>query len=268
MTKRIVIVSDCQVPFQCDRQVNSLAGFIRATQPDDVMSVGDHFDLPMVSRWTRNRRGEFDGNIQEHIDEGRKILEKLQVHHLKVGNHDIRIERYVENYAPALSRLNSLKMENVFGLDDLGVVLHRDPYEFTPGWLLLHGDEHNLSQKPGQTAAAAVEKLDKSVVCSHTHRQAIIPMSKNALGEANTKYAMEVGCLMDFSQAHFLRNGASNWTAGFGVIDISNNRVVPTIVQMSKTGSFLFEGHAWEDGRIRHKRPTKREAAAGGKRVN
>lgn len=253
--KRIVVVSDVQVPYQSNRQVNALAAFIRGFKPDDVYSVGDHFDLPMVSRWTRNRRGEFDGSIRNHIDEGRRILEKLQVRQLKVGNHDIRVERYVENYAPALSPLQELRMENLFGLGELGVTLHRDPWEFAPGWVIAHGDEGALSQKPGQTAFNLASKWGKSVVCSHTHRQGHIVNGIGFAGEINSHiHGVEVGCLMEVSQAHYLRAGASNWTPGFAILDISNNRVQPQLIQMSKTGGFIFEGRYFEDGKVRSRK--------------
>lgn len=250
--KRVVVVSDVQAPYTNMRQVNSLAGYIRAIQPDDVYCVGDVWDLPMVSRWTRNRRGEFDGNIQEHIDSGRRIMEKLGVRHIKAGNHDIRVERYVENFAPALSRLQELKMENLFGLGELGITMHREPWEFTPGWVLAHGDEGNMSTSPGQTAAKMSRRWGKSVVCSHTHRQAIIPDGIGFAGEVHTTlYGVEVGHMMNIAQATYLRAGSSNWTAGFGILDISNGKVHPTIVQMSPTGSFIVDGRSWEDGRMR-----------------
>lgn len=254
MSKRLVVVPDVQAPFTNQRQINSLAGFNRAILPDGVPCVGDLFDLPMVSRWTRNRRGEFEGRITDHIDEGCRIIEKLGITDLKEGNHDRRVLTYVEQYAPALSPLAELQPEKLFRLDDLGVVYHRDLWEFTPGWIMAHGDEGNLSQQPGMTAQKLSDKVRKSVVCGHTHRQAILVTGSSFLGVEGPSYtAVEVGHMMNLHDAKYLRSGLANWTAGFAVIDISNKRVAVQLVQMSPTGSFYFEGQAWEDGRIRKK---------------
>lgn len=250
--KRVVLVPDVQAPFTNWRQVNSLAAFIKDSKPDDVYCVGDLFDLPMVSRWERNRRGEFSNRIQDHIDDGRRIIEKCQISHLKVGNHDRRVEQYVENYAPALSPLADLKMEKLFGLPELGCELHRELWEFTPGWLLAHGDEGSISKVGGMTALHLANSTNKSVICGHTHRQGHVVQGSSLLGvEGPAIHGVEVGNMMRLKDAGYLKSGIANWQAGFGVIDISNKRVAVQLVQMSATGSFSFEGRSYEDGKIR-----------------
>ena len=254
--KRYIVASDAQVPYQNDRQINGLAAFIRDQKPAKVLCVGDIADLPMVSRWTKGRRGEFDGNINDHISAVKRVLEKLQITDLKEGNHDRRVETAIETYVPALSALQCLKFETLFGLSDLGVTYHRDPFQFAPNWYMFHGDEGPLSQKAGQTAMGLAERINASVVCSHTHRQAHIMRGRSLIGSAgSTLHGVEVGHMMRLQDATYLRAQIANWTAGFAVLDISGAKVQPYLIQMSNTGGFIFEGQAYEDGkRTRPKR--------------
>ena len=252
MSKRVVLAPDIQAPYQNPRQVNALGAFVNGLRPDDSWACGDLWDLPMVSRWERNRRGEFSGKIQEHIDDGRRVIEKLKITHLKVGNHDRRVEQYVENYAPALSPLAGLKMEKLFGLEDLGCVLHRELWEFTPGWVLAHGDEGSISKVGGMTALNLAKSINKSVICGHTHRQGHVVQGSSLLGvEGDSIHGVELGHCMRLADAGYLKSGIANWQAGFAVADISNKRVAIQLIQMSPTGSFFFEGQSYEDGKLR-----------------
>lgn len=251
--KRVVIVADAQVPYANIAQVEALANFIKSHKPDDVYCVGDVADLPMVSRWTRGRRGEFDTDITVHRDEVKRFLEKVMPNggHLKEGNHDRRVEMYVDQYAPALSPLKELKMENFFGLADLGVTLHRELWEFAPGVVLAHGDEAGIASVGGETARKLGTKLNKSVICSHTHRQGLIFQGHSMLGvQGDTHFFMEVGHTMNLSDAKYLSSGAANWTPGFGVIDIEDGKVTPQLVQMSQSGDFTFERKKYVRGRV------------------
>ena len=259
--KRVVVISDAQVPYQQERQVSALVRFIKETNPDDVYCVGDVADLPMVSRWERGRKGEYSGLLDHHREEVKKFLRRVMPNggHLKEGNHDRRLEMYLHSYAPAAAELPEMKMERFFGLSDMGIELHRDLWEYSPGYILAHGDEGTLSRVGGMTAFNLAKELNKSVTCSHTHRQGIIHQGSSLLGVAKDGiWGQEVGHTMAMDAATYLRSGKSNWTAGFGILDIlGNGRVVPTNVQMSPTGSFVFEGRSYEDGIIRVKVSTK-----------
>lgn len=248
--KRVVVVPDIQVPFQNKRQVNSLAGFIKRTVPDDVYQVGDLIDFVSLGRWVRGARGEYSHNITEHVDETKRVIEKLQIRKWKRGNHDERLGKYIEDNAPALRGMKGTSMEELFSLEDLGVEYLRGLYEFAPGWVLAHGDEGPISSIAGQTASKLASKIGKSVVCGHGHRAGIIPTTESFNGlPTRTLYGVETGHMMDMGQASYLKGQYANWQAAFTVLDISNARVQPTVVFVSPTGSFSFEGVAWEDGK-------------------
>ena len=50
--KRIVIVSDLQVPFHDRVAVKNVAQFIRSFKPDEVVTIGDEIDFNTISKWS------------------------------------------------------------------------------------------------------------------------------------------------------------------------------------------------------------------------
>lgn len=247
--KRIVVVSDTQIPFHNERAVRALVRFVQQTQPDEVLHVGDVLDAPQISRWYRGLPGEFTADLGKHRDLAVRALEDLGVTHLSRSNHDERIELYVEKHAAGLLGLDELRLERFLRLDEIGCTLHRKPYEFTPGWYLMHGDEGGLHQQSGATALNLARKVGASVVIGHTHRMGIVHDTDSISGHVlRAKTGFEVGCLMDLSKAEYLKKqaGSANWQLGFGVLDVSGGgQVQPYGVTMDADGSFLFEGRRW-----------------------
>lgn len=247
---RDVIVPDLQVPFHHPKAVKALSRFIRDWEPDNVLCVGDVFDFPSLSRWHRGLRGEYDLSLGAQRNEGVRVLESLGVKHLSRSNHDERAELYIQQKAPALEGLDELRLERLLRLDDLGIQFHRKPYEFRPGWFLMHGDEAGLSQIPGATAVALAKKVGGSVACGHTHRMGLIPSTESVGGiQGRTVFGFEAGCLMDLSKAAYLepKAGSANWQVGFGVLySDDKGRSTPVPVYMDpRDGSFIFEGRVW-----------------------
>lgn len=248
--KSYVLVSDLQVPYHHTKAVKTLVKFIREWKPTEVLCVGDVCDFPSLSRWHRGLRGEYDLSLTAQRDAAVRVLEDLQVEHLSRSNHDDRLELYLAQQAPALEGLHELRLEKFLQLDELGITFHRTPYEFTPGWWLMHGDEAGLSQVPGSTALGLAKKVGASVVCGHTHRQAVVPCTESVGGVVtNVRYGFEVGCLMDLNKAAYLqpKAGSANWQLGFGVLTVDGRgRCSAVPVFMNPDGSFLFEGRVWK----------------------
>jgi hypothetical protein len=246
--RRYVIVSDLQVPFERRPAVTALARFIEAWQPDEVLCVGDLCDFPSLSRWHRGLRGEYDVSLHDQRERAIDLLQLLDVKHLMRSNHDDRLELYLRQKAPALEFLPELKLEAFLRLDEIGVKFHRKPYEFSPGWWLMHGDEGGLSSDPGKTAVGLARRIGANVVCGHTHRIGIQNHTEAVGGEiTRTLTGFEVGCLMDLAKADYLGAGSANWQLGAGVLYVHQNgasQCVPLMMN-PRNGGFMFEGKWW-----------------------
>ena len=249
-TKRIVVISDLQIPYHHPAAVGALIGFVKRIKPDALACVGDEADLPMVSRWEDGYRGEYSPAIQSDLDSTRSVLAAFRSalgpdkpFHLVRSNHTDRLERYIERKAPAIAALRGFKYQDLVGLKDLKITWHEKMAEIAPGVLLAHGDEGSISQVAGMTGAKLMEATGKSIVCGHTHRQGLVWSSKGFNGRLESRFALEVGHLMDMGQAAYLRpRGAANWQLGFGILEVTGKHVTPYAVPMRPDGSFTWAG--------------------------
>ncbi len=240
--KKIVVISDLQVPYHDERAVRNVALFIRRFKPDQVITIGDEIDLPQISRWTEGTPGWFEQSLGSDRDATVEILWDLQVTDMIRSNHTDRLYNVIMKKIPAFLALPELKFEKFMKLDELGIKFHRKPLEFAPDWIAIHGDEGSVKPTPGLTALDAARKHGKSVVCGHTHRagqSAFTEASGGVLGRVLR--GVEVGNLMQFSKAGYMK-GTGNWQQAFAVFYVDKKAVTNTIVHIEKDGSFVFEG--------------------------
>ena len=240
--KKIVVISDLQVPYHDERAVRNDASIIKRFKPDQVITIGDEIDLPQISRWTEGTPGWFEQSLGTDRDATVEILWDLQVTDMIRSNHTDRLYNVIMKKIPAFLALPELKFEKFMKLDELGIKFHRKPLEFAPDWIAIHGDEGSVKPTPGLTALDAARKHGKSVVCGHTHRagqSAFTEASGGVLGRVLR--GVEVGNLMQFSKAGYMK-GTGNWQQAFAVFYVDKKAVTNTIVHIEKDGSFVFEG--------------------------
>jgi hypothetical protein len=244
--KVIVCVSDLQVPYHDKRAVANLAKFIKAFKPDEVVSVGDEMDMQTISKWAKGTPLEFERSIGRDRDETTRILESLQVKHMIRSNHTDRLFNTVMMRAPGLLGLPELNIENFLRLDDIGTTYHRNPYQLAPGWILLHGDEGSMNPTGGMTALGLAKKAGMSVVCGHTHRMGLTHYTQSYMGgKPKTVWGMEVGNLMSYKEAKYIKAGLFSWQQGFGILYVDGNTVTPHLIPIQKDGSFVVNGKVW-----------------------
>ena len=244
--KVIVCISDLQVPYHDQRAVANVASFIKAIKPDTVVSVGDEMDMQTISRWAKGTILEYEQSISKDRDQTVAVLEALKVSHVTRSNHTDRLFNTVALRAPGLLGLPELKLEAFLRFDELGITYHKKPYELAPGWLLMHGDEGNISQNGGTTALNLAKRTGRSVVCGHTHRMGLVHHTEAFSGvPTRTLWGMEVGNLMDMRKASYLKAGYGNWQQGFGLLFVDGKQVTPQIIPINKNGTFTALGKVW-----------------------
>lgn len=241
--KRTVVISDLQVPYHDPKAVRNVAKFIRKWRPDRVVTVGDEIDLPQLSRWERGLAGEFAGTLDADRRKTQEVLFDLGVTDMVRSNHTDRLYNSIKTRLPAFADLPELRFENWLGLPDLGIKFHRNPFPVAKGWIVLHGDEGSVSQKGGQTALGLAIRHGKSVICGHTHRAGLSGLTMASGGVlGGILWGLEVGNLMNFKDAEYLKGGSGNWQQGFGLIYERKGQVTPVFVPIERDGSFTVEG--------------------------
>ena len=239
--KRIVVISDLQVPFHDTKAIKNVSKFITKYKPDDVLCVGDELDFQTISRFSSGR-DEWSGTIGRDRNTCQEVLYDLRVTHIVRSNHTDRLYKSLASRLPGLIGLPELEYENFMGFRELGIKFHRKPYEITKDWIMVHGDEQSTKPHGGLTALEAAKRHGKSVVCGHTHRQGISSFTTASGGHlTGILTGFEVGHLMDTTQAYYTR-GTFNWQQGFGILYVDRKGVTPVTVPIDKSGSFVVEG--------------------------
>lgn len=243
----VFIVSDLQVPYHDKRAVNAVAQCIadHESSTERVISIGDEMDMQTISRWSAGTPTEYEKSIGRDRDATVEVLRGLQVTDVIRSNHTDRLYNSVMKRLPGLLGLPELELPNFLRLPELGIEYHDEAFNFAPGWLAMHGDEAGLRAGAGATAAGLSAKTGMSVVCGHTHRMGLIPVSESFNGRVNrTRWGFEVGNLMDMRQAKYT-NGVANWQQGFGAFLVEGKTVHPIPIPVTDR-SFTFLGSVYK----------------------
>jgi hypothetical protein len=117
--KTIVCISDLQVPYHDVEATKAVGRFIRAYQPDTVVSCGDEMDMQTISKWSKGTELEYERSIGRDRDLTREVLYDLTIEHMIRSNHTDRLFNTVAMRAPGLLGLPELQLENFLGLEEL-----------------------------------------------------------------------------------------------------------------------------------------------------
>jgi metallophosphoesterase superfamily enzyme len=246
-----LVVPDLQIPYQDHAFVKRLLRVARAMKPDTITFVGDLLDSPEVSRWTKGQHGEYQMTLQSSMDECHNLLAQFRdaapnaAIHLKAGNHDERLESYINDYAPALRSLRSSSLEYQLRLEAVGVTLQRKPFLLAPDVLVVHGHERAYSSVPGKYELDRIKQYGCSVVSGHTHRPVLVSSTVGIGDSRRSLFGMNVGHGMDMSQVWYSNDGFMDWQHGFGIITTDEQgRSFPRLIT-APAGVFEWQGKVY-----------------------
>lgn len=248
MPLKTLVLPDLQIPYQNAAYVKRLLRVTRAYRPDQIVLIGDVVDLPEVSRWTKHKHGEFQATLQASLDDTHEVLSAFReaapkaAIHFKTGNHDERLEKYIDEYAPALRSLRSSDLAVQLRLDELGITLQRKPFLLAPDVLAVHGHERAYSSVPGKYELERVRQYGVSVVAGHTHRPVLVTTAVGIGDSRRHLWGMNVGHAMDMSKVWYTGDGYMDWCHGFGVISTNDDGVSTPRLILAPNGRFEFAG--------------------------
>lgn len=254
MSKRIVVISDTQIPYDDRKALKAVVKFIGEYKPDEVIHIGDLMDYPQPSRWNKDSAGEYEGSVFADSEQCKtRFMEPLRkvysgpigVHE---GNHDERPRTYLAKYAPALAESGAFNIETLLDFDGFGFTLLPEFNKIAPDWVTTHGHrgQISLSRIAGNTALNGAKKFNTSIVIGHTHRLGIGSHTSGYGGNVSkTVTGMEVGNLMNMKLAQYLKGGTGNWQQGFGLLSIEGKHVKAETIPILN-GRFSVDGRSWE----------------------
>jgi predicted phosphodiesterase len=250
--KRIVVISDLQIPYHDPKALKNVIKFIGDWQPDELYQIGDLNDYETPSHWNAGTRMEYQQRVKSDSEvTKRKFLGPVRdvyqgVFGILEGNHDLRPRTYLASHAPALAEFSGeFHFSKLLDFNGFGVDLIPPFYEVGPDTELIHGHEiKGMSNIAGTTAYNHATKAVKNLVMGHTHRLGVRRQGPSHRG--GMRWGMEVGHMMDPKKAQYLGAGAvANWQSGFGILYVGDYEVSPVAVDVRRDGSFVVEGERY-----------------------
>jgi len=260
-------VGDLQMPYHDRRAVALFMKAMKSWKPDIIDVVGDIDDQLEYSTFSDGTTDDFfnklkkekklmieesNGEEREETDEEfRKRLSPLpfitknalaarsfysdirKQHsnaeiHASLGNHDIRIFKYIDRKAP--DYIDQITPNMLWGLDDLGITWrHYDvpPLERYAGIHVHHGATTTTT---GLAVRTDIETYNISLVRGHDHRGGVVyksyPMTKSSLA------GMGTGHLCDPSGYGLKYAINPSWEQGFGIAHIVDGKAHLSFIPM------------------------------------
>ena len=240
--KRIVIVSDLQVPFHDSVAVKNLAGFIKKFKPHQVVTIGDEMDMQELGRWSEGKAEWFAQTLDDNRNLTVDILWELQVTDMIRSNHTDRLYNQIATKIPALGSLPELRFERFMKMDELGIKFWKEPMPIAPNWVAVHGDHTPIKPQGGLSALEGARRRGKNVISGHSHRAGRSSFTEASGGRVGRiLHGVEVGHLMDTRQAAYTK-GVFNWQQAFAIMYVEGKNVQVDLIYIEKDGTFVVSG--------------------------
>lgn len=205
------IISDLHVPYQDGAAVNVVIKMARKFKPKNIVIDGDLVDCAPLSSFSKEpiKPAAFKAELDEACD----VIMDLQRHSkvtLVEGNHESRFYRYINDKAPELFGITSMREMLNERLDTPIDYIFTTPKESMLEWGddLLIGHWNTARKYSGYTAKALVERFQTNIVQAHTHRMAEYSQRVHK----RILHGYESGCLCDLNPQYVLN---PNWSHGF-----------------------------------------------------
>lgn len=236
-------VGDLQIPYQDNRAVSLFMKVMKSWRPHAIDFVGDIDDQLEYSSFSDGTTDEFFNQIKkakqgdeepeseflertnpmpfvkENAQAAAKFYKDVRKQHpnadlhSSLGNHDIRIWKYIDRKAP--DYIDQITPENLWGLDNLGItwqLYDQPPMERFAGIHVHHGA---TTSQAGLAVKGDIETYHISLVRGHDHRGGVVhksfPMVQQSL------VGMGTGHMCDPNAYGLKYTINPSWELGFGI---------------------------------------------------
>jgi predicted phosphodiesterase len=243
--KKIVILSDLQVPFEDVHVVQNVARFLKTFKPDQTVTIGDEIDFQTISKWSSGTPEEYSQSLGDDRDRCVELLWELGVSDCIRSNHTDRLYNVIMRKIPSFLSLPELRFEKFMKFDELGITFHKTPMTLAPNWIAVHGDHTPIKPQGGLSALEAARRHGKNIISGHTHRAGRSSFTEASGGRlGRVLHGVEVGNLMDFKQASYTK-GTANWQQAFAIMYVKGKNVQVDLIYIEKDGTFTVQGKVY-----------------------
>ena len=214
---------------------------------DEVILLGDAIDCYTLS--SHSKDPGITKSLADEIQMLSLFLARIEKTFPKAklvyiqGNHEDRMERYIEKHCRELYGLVSL--EKILGLRNRGWVWV--PSGPNQKYRVLGSDLYarHTPISCGQNAASlTLAKAGCNIICGHLHRSAL---AMNAAMDGKTRMAMLVGCMLRRNHSVYSYvKGINTWNRGFAIVHAKGKRFYPELVWIQENDTCLANGKVYK----------------------
>jgi predicted phosphodiesterase len=235
-TKKILILSDIHFPYHNAAALKAAIKYGLEQAVDCIILNGDILDFYQLSDFSKDPSKP---TFRKELELGRWFLKELRLAfpkaqiYYKIGNHEMRLERYLKVKAPEILDCEEFRLEILLEFAKHHVILI-DKYTVikTGNLNIIHG--HEYKGAGGVYPAKYIYSKSKvNTICGHYHRSSTY-LDKNMDGHYHGGFS--TGCLCELSPDYMPYN---EWVHGFAV------------VTMKKDGNFSVQNLTIDNGEIR-----------------
>jgi predicted phosphodiesterase len=210
--KTAIVLTDIHLPFHDEESLRAVEKYMGENRFDYYINLGDLIDFDYISKYNEhNKRGNETKRIRkdyqmanEMLDRHQALIRKNNKHAefiLIQGNHDIRIEKFIDK-EPAVEGL--LELETGLKLEQRGFKFIKEDKVFRLGKAhFIHGKYTNQYH-----SAKTVTRYGRSMFYGHTHD--IQGFSMVQYGDNSTLVGQSLGCLCNYKQS-YLKGNPTAW---------------------------------------------------------
>ena len=234
---------DLHCPFHNKKLLNAAMRIVEDIKPIGLILGGDVLDMHSLSSHDKGKIAIPGINLGYEYDETNKVLDQIEdydwTHKVYIeGNHEARHKKYMSGVDN--NKLGSALKSPVeaLSLKDRGYDIYANypNDEYTLGDLTVyHGESFSV-----HIAYSDLQKIKKSIICGHTHRQ-----QSHSESEID---AYNVGAMADFDSPVFNYAGKiqkKSWSNGLAIITIVEGKAHVEILKW-KNNRLVFGGKIYE----------------------
>jgi len=220
---RVLVISDLHIPYHDITPLTMALDYGKKQKINCIFINGDLIDFYQISRFVNLERKRSVAEELEIVKEFLGVLNKEFPNvpiYLLMGNHDMRLEKYLATKAPELLDVEEFRLKELLEADkhnltviEATTLVKIGKLSITHGDLLLKG-----FFSPVNPARGAFLKAKASVLVSHTHK---VSTHTETTINGKTIVCYSTGSLCELTPAY--APFANNFMHGFAYVEVEHN---------------------------------------------
>ena len=188
----------------------------KTLKPDKIILLGDVFDFYQISKFDKSPKRLT--KLQDEIDEMIESLfvplsrTKTKIDYI-LGNHEQRLQKYLNSNSPALASLKCLSLSKLFSLDKFGIDSPRLFRMYERNFFATHGTFYGK-----HAPSSELTRWGMSGISAHVHKTLYV--SRKTLKGSLSWLTVGAMCRVDVSS--HTPAGKTDWTQSFALITLKN----------------------------------------------